>query len=375
MRISAVILAGGKGERLFPLTNTRPKPLCPVGGVYPLERAIELAREAGAGEIIVTAGYMASSIEAYTRGMENVTTLREEKPLSTAGAVRNARPSGDIIIVLCGDTLCGFSLLPAVKAQMNGDCDATIVTTRSKAPTEYGIVTVTDGRVTGFLEKPSWNGVTGDEVNTGIYILRRRVLELIPPETPYDFGGELFPNMVADGKPVAVFRADGYWCDMGSPKTYFLANMLATGGENAADGSAVIHEKARVRHSVIMSDVYIGRNSEIEGSIICENVKIGRGCHIGAVVIIIPVLFRPLCGVYQCRVHSVIGIVKADIPCARPMFGLLVEIDAEIQPVTGRQPVVIPVRNIAGMFDASVGFQDNGLLFGYGGGPATAEYP
>ena len=193
MRISAVILAGGKGERLFPLTNTRPKPLCPVGGVYPLERAIELAREAGAGEIIVTAGYMASSIEAYTRGMENVTTLREEKPLSTAGAVRNARPSGDIIIVLCGDTLCGFSLLPAVKAQMNGDCDATIVTTRSKAPTEYGIVTVTDGRVTGFLEKPSWNGVTGDEVNTGIYILRRRVLELIPPETPYDFGGELFP--------------------------------------------------------------------------------------------------------------------------------------------------------------------------------------
>ena len=282
MRISAVILAGGKGERLFPLTNTRPKPLCPVGGVYPLERAIELAREAGAGEIIVTAGYMASSIEAYTRGMENVTTLREEKPLSTAGAVRNARPSGDIIIVLCGDTLCGFSLLPAVKAQMNGDCDATIVTTRSKAPTEYGIVTVTDGRVTGFLEKPSWNGVTGDEVNTGIYILRRRVLELIPPETPYDFGGELFPKMVADGKPVAVFRADGYWCDMGSPKTYFLANMLATGGENAADGSAVIHEKARVRHSVIMSDVYIGRNSEIEGSIICENVKIGRGCHIGA---------------------------------------------------------------------------------------------
>ena len=208
MRISAVILAGGKGERLFPLTNTRPKPLCPVGGVYPLERAIELAREAGAGEIIVTAGYMASSIEAYTRGMENVTTLREEKPLSTAGAVRNARPSGDIIIVLCGDTLCGFSLLPAVKAQMNGDCDATIVTTRSKAPTEYGIVTVTDGRVTGFLEKPSWNGVTGDEVNTGIYILRRRVLELIPPETPYDFGGELFPKMVADGKPVAVFRAD-----------------------------------------------------------------------------------------------------------------------------------------------------------------------
>lgn len=282
MRISAVILAGGKGERLFPLTNTRPKPLCPVGGVYPLERAIELAREAGAGEIIVTAGYMASSIEAYTRGMENVTTLREEKPLSTAGAVRNARPSGDIIIVLCGDTLCGFSLLPAVKAQMNGDCDATIVTTRSKAPTEYGIVTVTDGRVTGFLEKPSWNGVTGDEVNTGIYILRRRVLELIPPETPYDFGGELFPKMVADGKPIAVFRADGYWCDMGSPKTYFLANMLATGGENAADGSAVIHEKARVRHSVIMSDVYIGRNSEIEGSIICENVKIGRGCHIGA---------------------------------------------------------------------------------------------
>lgn len=282
MRISAVILAGGKGERLFPLTNTRPKPLCPVGGVYPLERAIELAREAGAGEIIVTAGYMASSIEAYTRGMENVTTLREEKPLSTAGAVRNARPSGDIIIVLCGDTLCGFSLLPAVKAQMNGDCDATIVTTRSKAPTEYGIVTVTDGRVTGFLEKPSWNGVTGDEVNTGIYILRRRVLELIPPETPYDFGGELFPKMVADGKPVAVFRADGYWCDMGSPKTYFLANMLATGGENAADGSAVIHEKARVRHSVIMSDVYIGRNSEIEGSIICENVKIGRDCHIRA---------------------------------------------------------------------------------------------
>ena len=121
--------------------------------------------------------------------------------------------------------------------------------------------------------------------------------------------------------------------------------------------------------------VRYGRNTGQQCQLFDNNLFFIRGCHIGAVVIIIPVLFRPLCGVYQCRVHCVIGIVKADIPCARPMFGLLVEIDAEIQPVTGRQPVVIPVRNITGMFDASVGFQDNGLLFGYGGGPATAEYP
>ncbi len=280
MRISAVILAGGKGERLFPLTNTRPKPLCPVNGVYPLARAIDLAREAGAEEIIVTAGYMASSVEGYTRGMENVTTLREETPLSTAGAVKNAHPSGELIIVLCGDTLCGFSLLPAIKHQKNGDADITVVTTRSSSPTDYGVVSVSGGFITGFSEKPSWGGVESDEVNTGIYILRRRVLDLIPSDTPYDFGSQLFPKMVAEGRKIGVYRAEGYWCDMGNPETYYRANMLATGGENAIDGSCVLHERCSVQHSVLLPNVYVGRGSVIKNSIICENVIIGRGCTV-----------------------------------------------------------------------------------------------
>ena len=280
MRISAVILAGGRGERLYPLTETRPKPLCPVGGVYPLGRAIDMAKEAGAGEIIVTAGYMASAVEAFTNGMEGVTTVREEQPLSTAGAVKHAMPSGELIIVLCGDAMCDFSILPAVKLQKNSDADVTVVTARSPAPTDYGVIQSIGGYITSFFEKPSWSSVGSDEVNTGIYIMRRRVLEQIPSGEPYDFGSQLFPKMLAEEKKIGVYRAEGYWCDMGSPKTYYAANMHATGGKNAIDGSCVIHEKAHVRSSVLLSDVYVGQGSIISDSIVCENVKIGKNCRI-----------------------------------------------------------------------------------------------
>lgn len=280
MRISAVILAGGRGERLYPLTETRPKPLCPVNGIYPLQRAIDMAREAGAGEIIVTTGYMSASVEAYTKGMPGVTTLREEQPLSTAGAVKNAMPSGELIIVICGDAICEFSILPAVKLQKNGDADITVVTAHSKSPTDYGVVQSTAGFVTAFSEKPSWGEVAGDEVNTGIYIMRRRVLDLIPAGTPYDFGSQLFPKIIAGDGKIASYSAEGYWCDMGSPATYYDANMRASGGKNVIDGSCVIHEKAYVGESVLLSNVYVGRGSSIEGSIICENVKIGRSCRI-----------------------------------------------------------------------------------------------
>ncbi len=279
MRISAVILAGGKGERLFPLTNTRPKPLCPVGNVYPLQRAIDLAKEAGAGEIIVTAGHMAKEIEEYTKNIPDVITVREEHPLSTAGAVKNARPSGEIIMVLCGDTLCGFSLLPAVKHQINSDSDITVVTTRSKYPTDYGVVITRNGKIIAFSEKPSWSGVESDEVNTGIYIFRRRVLDKIPEGVPYDFGSQLFPKMVENGDKIGVYASAGYWCDMGNPKTYYLANMAYTGGKNAIAPDAVI-EGAAIKSSVIMPKVYIGHGARIKNSIICENVKIGRGCVI-----------------------------------------------------------------------------------------------
>lgn len=281
MRISSVILAGGRGERLFPITNTRPKPLCPVAGTTPLERCIRLARTAGALKIYVLAGYMPQSIIKATENQPDVSVITEPYPLSTAGAVKNAKPKGDIILVLCGDTVCDFDLRFAIKSHIESRLDATIVTTETTCPIEYGVVNTVKNCVSSFVEKPSWQHVNSNVINTGIYVLSRRVLELVPDGEPYDFGSQLFPSLLKNGYAINTYNAAGYWCDMGTPETYYSANLReAVELRGAVHPSCDLSPRTVVTRSVLMEKVTAGAGTVIDRSIICENVKIGRNCII-----------------------------------------------------------------------------------------------
>ncbi|MEG2003446.1 MAG: sugar phosphate nucleotidyltransferase [Clostridia bacterium] len=288
MKITSVILAGGRGERLYPITNTRPKPLCPVNGVTPLERCIELARECGAQSIKITAAYMFEKIKKAVERYDNVSVVVETKPLSTAGAVKNAKPEGDIIVVLCGDTLCDFDLSQAIKSHRESCAEVTIVTTPCTHPIDYGVVCTEKGCVSAFYEKPSWQNVYTNVINTGIYVISHRVLEQIPSDIPYDFGSELFPRLVREGYRINTCELLGYWCDMGTPRTYYEANMRATSRMSTINPNAVVDRTAKITRSVLYENVYVGKNSVLDGCIICENAKIGsdclipRGCIVGA---------------------------------------------------------------------------------------------
>ncbi len=280
MKISAVILAGGKGERLFPLTATRPKPLCPVNNIPPLAYAIQKAKDAGADEITVTAGHMCEQIAEFANKFEEVKVVCEDKPLSTAGCVKNACPTGDVIMVLCGDTVCDFSLKNAVKRHMESSNPFTVITTSSPSPIDYGVVIASKGQVVRFWEKPSWHSVLTNRVNTGMYIFDRRILELIPTGVKFDFASDLFPRLMESGEKIGVFHTDGYWCDMGTPQSYYASNMALSGGKSVIHPTAKISKTASVFSSVICENTVIEDNCVIKNSIICENVVLKKGCTV-----------------------------------------------------------------------------------------------
>ncbi|MDL2287332.1 NTP transferase domain-containing protein [Eubacteriales bacterium OttesenSCG-928-G02] len=278
--LSAVILAGGKGERLYPLTNTRPKPLCPVSNISPLVRAIKKAQEAGADEIIVTAHYMAEQIKKEIAGFPQAELVTEEKPLGTAGAVVNARPGGDTIIVISGDIYFDFGLKYAIEAHQKSGCDVTIVTTNADCPTEYGIISSCESNIRAVIEKPSWSRVTTNTVNTGIYILKKQVLDSVPEKSCFDFTKDLFPNLIKNGKSIKCFHNNGYWSDIGTPYEYYKCNMRFSGGKSVISKGAVVSQTASVTESIIMNGSVIGKNTILDRCIICENVKIGENCFI-----------------------------------------------------------------------------------------------
>ena len=281
-----VILAGGKGERLWPITQTRPKPLARVGGVSCLERCADAAKRAGAKKITVSACHMAEQIalECVRLGVE---VRASDVPLGTAGACRSCADGSGHVLVLSGDGVFDFDLKKAADAHFASGKDCTVVLTECPSPTSYGCVTVKDGVITRFLEKPSWSHVCGDLVNTGIYFLSPKALEMIPENVPYDFSADLFPAMLDFGAPIGAHIAEGYWCDIGDPRAYYACCMLFSSGGNDADPTAEIAKTASVRRSVIGENARVGENAVVDKSVICENCVIGKdslvpaGCVIG----------------------------------------------------------------------------------------------
>lgn len=288
--MKAVIMAGGKGTRLRPLTCDRPKPMVPMVGKPMMEHIIELLKGHGFADILATLWYMPQVIEDYFGSGErfgvNIRYFIEDRPLGTAGSVKNVeRFLDDTFLVISGDALTDIDLSAVVRFHREKKSKATIVLTRVESPLEYGVV-VTDGSgaIKRFLEKPSWGEVFSDTVNTGIYVLEPDVLSLFDPGTEFDFSKNLFPLMLARDMPMYGYVAEGYWCDVGNLEQYRMTHQDILSGKARVriPGTEIspgvwVGEGAKVHRSArIAAPAFIGRNAEVK-----RNVEIGEFTVIG----------------------------------------------------------------------------------------------
>jgi mannose-1-phosphate guanylyltransferase/phosphomannomutase len=329
--VKAVVMAGGEGTRLRPLTSNQPKPMVPIVGKPCMEHIIELLLGYGFEEVIVTVAFLPQAIRSYFGDGEglgvNVEYSVEESPLGTAGSVGLAADKLDeTFLVISGDALCDFDLGSLVKFHKDKGAAVTIGLKSVENPLEFGIVvTDEDGRVERFLEKPSWGQVFSDTINTGVYVLEPEVLEHVPTDRPYDFSKELFPLLLEMGRPIYGMAMEGYWQDIGNLDQYRQANFdaleervhlnipgirlrgnvwlgegvelddldnvegpalisnycrIAAGAQvgpySVLSASVTVLERARTVRSVIDAATHIGRGALVEGAIV------GRSCDIRA---------------------------------------------------------------------------------------------
>ncbi len=225
-QMKAVILAGGEGTRLRPLTSNQPKPMMPVANRPMMEHIVRLLAEHGFDDIVVTVAFLANHIRTYFGdGSDFGVRMRyatEDSPLGTAGSVRNAADELDeTFLVISGDVLTDIDLSAFVKAHRSTGATGSIALKRVDDPVEFGIViTHEDGSIERFLEKPTWGQVFSDTINTGIYVLEPEVFDFIPKGEVIDFSGDVFPAILKRGKPLFGYVADGYWEDVGTLEAY-----------------------------------------------------------------------------------------------------------------------------------------------------------
>ena len=282
--MKVVIMAGGEGSRLRPLTSQRPKPLVPVATVPIMEHLVGLLREQGFSEFLVTTSYLASEIQShFDTGRDfgvSISYPDEPMPLGTAGAIKNAEESlaGGPFLIVSGDALTDCDFRQAVEFHRAKGAIATLILKRVADPLEFGIV-ITDetGRVRRLVEKPDWSEVQTDTVNTGMYILNPEVLGLMDEGKPYDWSMDIFPALIEANQPVFGYITDDFWCDVGSLSQYREAQEKVMSG--------VVQLKIPGSHS---GGISIGHGCQIDEQadlvppvVLGENVKVKRGARVG----------------------------------------------------------------------------------------------
>lgn len=271
--MKAVVMAGGEGTRLRPMTANQPKPLLPVVNRPIMEHVLRLLKRHGFEDTVVTVQFLATLIRNYFGdGEELGMSLRyvaEEVPLGTAGSVKNAEEHlrGEPFIVISGDALTDIDLTDMVRFHRENGALVTIGLKRVANPLEFGIIIVDDnGRIQRFLEKPTWGQVFSDTVNTGIYIMEPEVLDHVAPGENVDWSGDVFPKLLKAGAPLYGYIADGYWEDVGTHESYLRAQADVLSGkvDVEIDGFEVspgiwVAEGAEVDpEAVLKGPLYIG---------------------------------------------------------------------------------------------------------------------
>jgi mannose-1-phosphate guanylyltransferase / phosphomannomutase len=299
--LKGVIMAGGFGTRLKPLTISRPKPMVPVANRPIMEHIVALLRRHGITDLVSILYFQPEHITDYFGDGSafgvNMTYVTAEADYGTAGAVRNA---GELImdervIVISGDVLTDFDLGAAVRSHEERGAEATIALTSVENPLAFGIVIADEetGRIERFLEKPTWGEVFSDTINTGIYILEPSALERVPLKTNVDFSKDLYPEMLRESADLFGYVADGYWRDIGNIDEYRIAHQDVLAGRVRLDlpgerreqdgGTLWLEAGAKVGGNVrIGGTVILDQDVRIEEDVVLENVVVGAGTHVAA---------------------------------------------------------------------------------------------
>src|SRR5438034_3306508 len=304
--MQAVVMAGGEGSRLRPLTINRPKPMVPIVDKPCLGHIFDLLKRHGIEDSFVTLQYLASVIQdSYGDGGSVGMRLRysiEESPLGTGGSVRQL--AGDLdgtFIVISGDALTDIDLSKVIAFHKERGAAVTLTLVHVPNPLEYGVViTEPDGRIRKFLEKPSWGEVFSDTINTGIYVIEPRVLERYEMGEVFDFGKDLFPKLLLEGEPLFGYIADGYWTDIGSITEYARANADLLNGKLRVgpvghelmpgvwtEGPVEVDESARITRPVFLGEgVKIGPHTRIVGpTVLRDYVSVDVGAVIDSSIV------------------------------------------------------------------------------------------
>ncbi|WP_017622000.1 mannose-1-phosphate guanyltransferase [Nocardiopsis chromatogenes] len=340
--MKAVVMAGGEGTRLRPMTANQPKPLLPVVNKPIMEHVLRLLKRHGFDETVVTVQFLATLIRNYFGDGEELGMklhyVAEEVPLGTAGSVKNAEQHlhGEPFIVISGDALTDIDLSDMLRFHRENGAMVTIGLKRVANPLEFGIIIVDDeGRVQRFLEKPTWGQVFSDTVNTGIYIMEPEVLERVAAGEVVDWSGDVFPELLKEGEPLYGYIADGYWEDVGTHESYLSAQAdvlkglvdveidgfeVSPGvwvGEGAEvdpeavlkgplyigdyakveagaelreytvlGSNAVVRSEAFLHRTVVHDNVYVGASTNLRGCVVGKNTDVMSGARIeeGAII-------------------------------------------------------------------------------------------
>jgi mannose-1-phosphate guanylyltransferase/phosphomannomutase len=287
----AVIMAGGFGTRLRPLTMNLPKPMVPILNKPMMGHIVDSLKKTNITDIVSVLYFQPEKISNYFQNGSdfgiNMEYVQAVADYGTAGSVRNAHELVELnsrFIIISGDVLTDFDLQKAIDFHTEKESKATLLLTRHETPLQYGIV-MTDkaGMVTRFLEKPNWGQVFSDTINTGIYILEPEVMDLIPLNQEFDFSKDLFPLMLQNNMPLYGFIAEGYWRDVGNLDEYQEGQMDALAGKvKLSNDNIKIAKSAKVHPSAqLIGNVVIGENSIIEEDAKIQNSVIGNDCKIG----------------------------------------------------------------------------------------------
>ena len=315
--MKAIIMAGGFGTRLRPLTINIPKPMVPVGNLPMMEHVVNLLKQHGFDEVVSLLFFQSEIIKNHFRDGRKfgvrMEYLQPDQDYGTAGAVRCAADfCNETVLVISGDVLTDFDLSSAFHFHKENEGDATILLTRMENPLSYGIVITDENhRITRFMEKPSWGEMFSDTINTGIYILEPATVRLIPPKTNFDFSQNLYPIMLEKRMRLMGKITDGYWRDIGNMDEYIEAHRdilagkvkLTLNAERIERDGAVLYQrqdvtiadKVRLAGTVLLgTGCRIGQGAKLSNSIIGDNVSVGEEAEISDSIIWSNTVVEPL---------------------------------------------------------------------------------